>query len=248
MTITTSRRAILTGFAVGPAAALIPAEFCMAAPAAKESAELLALGEQIDPLLATYRAAVARHREARANAEANCPPVPEELVCKGRQWAGCTACEADVEGKIIWPPNYVGTDGKTYAPASRNILNSENTNAVIARGNLNCDGRTQFGKQLRKLIRTAERYEAERTAAIERSGVRDTADNLSWAALRIEFLAVEIRKIEPTTVLGLQIYARALMAHAEAEIDAHGFKGRAGSILGLEIARGMMKIGTAVQS
>jgi hypothetical protein len=39
--------------------------------------------------------------------------------------------------------------------------------SIIARGNLSCDQRMTFGKKIRKMIETAEKYEAEREAAIE---------------------------------------------------------------------------------
>lgn len=207
-----------------------------------EDAILLALGEQIDPLLAAYRMALARHTEARALAEANCPQVPEELVCKGPQWAGCTEREQDVEGKDVWPPNYVGADGKTYARPPRNILNSVATNAAIKRGNLYCDGRTAFGKRLRALIRTAERYEAERETAIERSGVLGAADELRWAATDIDVLAWKIRDFAPVTVAGVLIQARALAAHGESEQHGSGFTGRAGLTLGRQLADAVLRV------
>ena len=83
MTATTTRRAVLavlTGAGVAvtaaaiPAAAMVRAMPVRPAPVLPESAELLALGDQINPLLATYRAALARYTDARAAAEASCPP------------------------------------------------------------------------------------------------------------------------------------------------------------------------------
>lgn len=118
-------------------------------------------------------------------------------MCKGPQWAGCTEPEADVEGKDIWPPDYIGADGKIYARRPRQLLNSVATKASIKRGNLYCDGRTKFGKRFRNLIRTAEQYEAEREAAIERSGVLTAADELQWAATDIDVLAWKIREFAP---------------------------------------------------
>lgn len=184
-----------------------------------ENPDLLALGERIEPLLAAYRAALARYNEARATAEANCPAVPDEIVVKGPQWHICAEREQDVDGKDVWPPNYVGEDGKTYVRAPRYLLNSVYTRAAVERGNLYCDGRTRFGKQLRKLISIAERYEAEREAAIEASGIRDAAHNRYLAAVDIERLAYDVREFEPRTMAGVLIHARALTAMRESSDD-----------------------------
>ena len=73
----------------------------------------------------------------------------------------------------------------------RRIFDSKSTKAAIERGNLYCNRRTKFGKQLAKLIETAERYEAERAAAIERSGLDDAKARHWEAAYEIEKLAYE---------------------------------------------------------
>jgi hypothetical protein len=103
------------------------------APAAvlvQEDPAIIALGEKIDPLLATYRGAAADRPKARANAEASCSAIPAELVCNEVYWAGCTDSERDVEGKEIVPPAVVGE----FPPRPRRILHSESTKAVIAAG------------------------------------------------------------------------------------------------------------------
>jgi hypothetical protein len=131
---------------------------------ATEDPAIVAMGERIGPLLVAYRNVAEERLKARVAAEANCPAVPEELVCEGVHWAGCTESEGDVEGREIWPPSVVGENN--YARRARRILHSESTKAAIALGNLYCDRRTKFGKEIARLIDTAEKYEAEREAAI----------------------------------------------------------------------------------
>jgi hypothetical protein len=246
-----SRRALMAGARVFAVAASLPPAIAAASvlphsgPALSEDANLLALGEQIAPLLNAYRAAAERKREARATAEALCSPVPDELVhqCKDFEyWGGCIEDEVDVEGKKIWPPNYLGADGKTYARRARGILKANLMKDAIAGGNLNGDRRSRQGREMRRLIEISEKYEAERAAAIERSGVLEAANELCNSAVDIEMLAYEVRELEPVTMVGVMIQARALAAHAEAELDAHGFVGRSGTVLGRELAASVLRI------
>jgi hypothetical protein len=96
----------------------------------KEDPAIIALGQRIEPLLAAYRNAAEERLKARAVAEANCPAVPEELVC---DWMGHGLGECDVEGKEILHDVFTA-DGKKCALLPRRILNSEETKAAIARG------------------------------------------------------------------------------------------------------------------
>jgi hypothetical protein len=120
-----------------------------------EDPAIIALGERIELLLAPYRNAAEDRPKARDNTEASCPGVPEELVCNGPFWAGCTESECDVEGKEVSKP-------------PRKILHPTYTEAAVGRGTLHCDRRTTLGKKVIRLIETAEKYEAERDAAIVR--------------------------------------------------------------------------------
>jgi hypothetical protein len=66
-------------------------------------------------------------------------------------------------------------------------------------------------------------------------------------------LASKIRKVAPVTMAGVLIQARALAAHGESELDGGGFTGRAGSMLGPQLADALLRIaggspGKAVQS
>jgi hypothetical protein len=140
----------------------------------------------------------------------------------------------------IWPPSVVGENN--YARRARRILNSEDTKGAIARGNLICDRRTKFGKEVARLINTAEKYEAEREAAIEKSGLRD-AMYCQWeAAYEIENLAYEASEIEPQTMTGALIQARVLTAYAEVEIVIGHYRGRSGQLVGLALAQSLTRL------
>ena len=234
------RRAV-TALAAGTtvnAAAIVATRPVAAAAIVQEDPAIIALGERIEPLLVAYRSAAADRLKARAAAEAYCPAVPEELVCNEVHWAGCTDSERDVEGKEIVPPAVIGE----YQPRPRRILHSESTKAAIARGNLICDRRTRFGKQIVTLIDTAEKYEAERAAAIDQSGLPDAMQRHWEAAYEIERLAYETSEIEPQTIAGALIQARVLTAYAEVEIVIGHYRGRSGQLVGLALAQSLTRL------
>jgi hypothetical protein len=113
---------------------------------------------------------------------------------------------------------------------------------VAARGNLYCDRRTTFGKKVVRLIELAEKYEAERAAAIEQSGLREAMARHWEAAYEIEKLAYETVEIEPQTMAGALIQARALTAYAEAEIEVGHYRGRSGQLVGLALAQSIARL------
>lgn len=223
-------------------AAAVGANRLTLAAAIEEDPAVVALGERINPLLTAYRHALAARQSAHAAAEANCPNVPDEILCKGSEWLGVTEREMDVMGKDVWPANYVDADGKTYAKPPRLLFNSRRAKDAIERGNLYCNRRTKFGKRLAKLIDTAERYETEREAAIERSGLAAAQDQLHWAARDIEVMAYEAAKTAPKTMAGVAIQARVLSAYAEVEIEIEHYRGRSGQLLGLALAESVSRV------
>jgi hypothetical protein len=109
--------------------------------------------------------------------------------------------EIDIEGREILHDVFT-KDGTEYRRVPLQILNSHETKAAIARGNLYCNRRTKFGKKLVRLIETAEKYEAERAAAIERSGLGDAMARHWESAYEIEKLAHEASEIELQTMVG----------------------------------------------
>jgi hypothetical protein len=217
------------------------------APAAdlpQEDPAIIALGERIEPLLAAYRNAAEDRIKARAVAEANCPAVPEELVSKGHAFAGYTASECDVEGNEILHDVF-SMDGTKYRRVPRQILNSEETKAAIARGNLHCDRRTKSGKEVVRLIEAAEKYEAERESAIERSGLDDARERQYLAGIEVQTLAFGAFEIEPRTMAGVLVQARALDACAETEIELGYYRGRSAQLLGIALAQSITRLSNA---
>jgi hypothetical protein len=235
------RRAV-TALAAGAAVnatAIVATRPAPAADIPQEDPAIIALGERIGPLLAAYRNAADDRLKARANAEASCPAVPEELVSEGTFFAGCTTSECDVEGREVLRA-VVGED--KYARRPRQILNSEETKAAIARGNLYCNRRTKFGKKLVRLIETAEKYETERATAIERSGLDDARSRQYLAAIEVEKLAFEAFEIEPRTMAGVLVHARALNACAETDIELGQYRGRSGQLFGNALAQSVTRL------
>ena len=227
------------------ALATIPPAAAITAPAAavalpQEDPAIIALGERIEPLLAAYRSSAADRLKARANAAAPCPAVPDEIIVHFTSGIGRSEC--DVEGLEIWPS---GLNEHGVRDLPRQILDSEKTKAAIARGNLYCNRRTKSGKKLAKQIEIAERYEKEREAAIDRSGLLGAASREWKAAYEIEKLAGEAAEIEPRTMAGAIIQARALASYAEVEIVMRHYHGRAGQVVGLALARSMTRLSTA---
>jgi len=168
-----------------------------------EDPALVDAGQRPDALHAEWQTANTLRAEARAIAEKLCQPIPEEIVCEGSFWAGCTETETDIEGNKV--------------RQAREILDSANTLRQIEIGGLHCDGRTTFGKKLKRMIETAKSYEAAREAAIEKSGFFDHRERAVMAGIELGNLAHEVAEIEPRTMAGVAVQARALCAYAEAE-------------------------------
>ena len=189
-----------------------------------EDPALLELGAQIDPLLNAWRSAAQRELEACATAENLSPPLPDELVRKPEDritFAACAEDEKDVLGNVIWPPNYVGSDGKTYGRPARQILKAALIEKAIERGTLNGSRRTKLGKRVHRLIAIAKRYEAGRKAAIKRSGIEAAEDGARWASGDVLKLVCEMGKIDALTRGGVLIQARAFVSWCEVE-PGHG--------------------------
>jgi hypothetical protein len=235
------RRAVtaLAAAAAVNATAIVATRPAAAATLPQEDPAIIALGERIEPLLVAYRKAAEDRLKARASAEANCPAVPEELVCKEADWMGNAEREIDVEGKEILILHHL-MNGEPYM-APRRIFDSKQTKAAIERGNLFCNRRTKFGKKLVRLIETAEKYETERAAAIERSGLDDAMTRQFEAAYEIEKLAFEVFEIEPRTMAGALIQARALNAHAETELLIY-CRSRSAQLFGNALAQSLTRL------
>lgn len=204
------------------------------AAAIAEHPALIDAGQRIDAAQAEHRTAAALWAEARELAEKLCPPIPDELVCKGPLYRGCTEYETDVEGKNVWPRREDG------CRPPRNIFNSVRAEDAIKRGNLTASKRTKFGRKIHGMIKIAKQYEAERAAAIERSGLPDQAHRMNSAAFELQTLARDVAEIEPLTLMGALVQARALCAYTEAEQDSD--KRWAAGIVGLSLARSVSRL------
>ncbi|MEH2570646.1 hypothetical protein [Bradyrhizobium sp. AZCC 2289] len=243
------RRAV-TALAAGAAVNATAVVATRPAPAAalvQEDPAIVALGERIEPLLATYRNAGEARLKARAVAEANCPAVPEELVSKGHHdCVGYSVSLRDVEGNEILHDVFT-IDRTQCVRLPWRILNSEATKAAIARRNLFCDRRTAFGKKLARLIETAEKYEAEREAAIERSGLEDARERQYLAAIDVQTQAFLAFEIEPRTIAGVLVQAQALNACAETEIELGYSRGRSAQLLGIALAQSLTRLSSLTE-
>jgi hypothetical protein len=106
--------------------------------------------------------------------------------------------------------------------------------------------RTKFGKRMRGLVEIAKKYEDERLAVIERSGLNDHLERVRLAALALQELAREVAEIEPLTMAGAAIQARALCAYAAAE-DGYD-KCWSKLILGLPLAQSIARLTRDINS
>lgn len=198
-----------------------------AAAVVTEHPGLMDAGQRLDALQSEWRTADALRLEAKALAEKLCPPVPEELFADGVWFAGCTEYQQDAEGKVLY-----------HEPR---ILDSARIELAIERGNLIASKRTQFGKKVHALIKTAKKYEADRDAAIDQSGLLDCKERALRAAVALDELAREVAAIEAMTMAGVSVQARALCAYAEAEAECGG-RGWSAQIIGLQLAQSVARL------
>lgn len=225
------------GVIVARSAPIAPASVAIPTPA--EDPALLALGDQLDPLLTAYREAKARQQDALSIFAQRCPVLPDVLVRTREDritFAGCTERESDVFGRDVWP------EGKPVRPP-REILKA----GLLRRHMENLSPRSKHGKRVKSLIAVAEKYEAEREAAMEGSGFPDAYEATYHAATAIDVLAWKVRETLPVTMAGVLIHARTLAAHAESEKDGHMMTDRAGLTLGRPLAEAVLRV-MAVQS
>jgi hypothetical protein len=83
--------------------------------------------------------------------------------------------------------------------------------------------------------------QAEREAAIERSGLPEAMARQWEAAHEIERLTYEASESEPRTMAGAFIQARTLTAYAEAEIEVGHYRGR-GTTRGACVAQSLPQL------
>jgi hypothetical protein len=214
-----------------------------AAAAITELPELIDAGQRLEAALAEWRAADAARLAARAIAESTVPPVPDEIICKAAHfWAGCAEEETDVEGKRLPVVLFTDEDGKTRGRTPRRIIQADALRQQVEDGRIYCDGRTRFGKTVKRIIAMAERYEAERTAAIEKSGLPDAIVRAFLASQAIDKIAREVADMQPQTFAGTSIMARVLCAYVETEAYS-GNRQWGAMILGKPLAEAVARLG-----
>jgi hypothetical protein len=228
-----SRRTFLAraarALAGGAAASLAPAAPVQAAPA--ENPELLALGEQLRQTLTDFHAATARKAEARDKAERLCPPVPNDIVVDepSRLCASYTEFETDVEGN--------------EREQERRIIVSAQARQAVRNGYFSASRRTKAGREFWHKVAVAEQYEAQRAAAIEEAGLNAAMEAEHWAAVAVERIARKIGDIEPRTMAGVVILARALIAFDQVAEISNGNPQRATLLLGNTLAEAVERVG-----
>jgi hypothetical protein len=219
----------------------------MAVPAA-ESAELLALGAELDTKLEAYRAAAADLKEARAAAAELWPVVPVELVVIEQvdrdRFSDCFEEATDCEGRRVYRP-VVGSDGRTYDDAiSLYLLRSEPLKAFLADVRDEPDFWEDWVRDdLVERVDAAERYEAACTHAIEASDIGNAKQAAQDRAQDLHSIMFDIREHVPMSIAGVLILARAVAAFDEAQKDSYlGGQRGGGIVLGCELADAVLRI------
>ena len=195
------------------------------APVITERPELIDAGRRLDALHSEWQAAQSLRVEARTVAESLVPPLPDELIHYGPPTLGIER-QCDVEGR----PKY----------DEPSIVDSIGLQTAIDDGRVYAPKRSKYGKHMRHLIEVAKKYEAERSAAVERSGLNDQLERVYAAAIGLQEIAREVAEIEPLTMAGAAIQARALCAYSDAEEDHD--KRWAQLILGLPLAQSTARL------
>jgi hypothetical protein len=93
---------------------------------------------------------------------------------------------------------------------------------------------------MRGIIEIARKYETEWLEACKQSGIDDCVERVYLATVGLRKIVDEVAEIEPLTMAGVAIQARALCAYAEAETDYD--KGHAKLILGLPVAQSIARL------
>lgn len=189
----------LSAFVAAPAAVAVPA-IAATAPAPTELPELIEIGQKLTALFDEYRAAVAKKIEARETYEQTRPALPDDLIHRGRDSAGLVREETDINGATVWP------DG---AEAPRWIYSAKDLQIHIIRHDTS--RHTKEGRRLRRLAKIAKNYEAGTKAAHIASGYDDCLGDAASVAGEINIAAAKLLKLEPITLRGVLIVARAAM-------------------------------------
>lgn len=199
-----SRRSFLIGGA-SIAAAAIPV--AVPAVAALENPELVSIGKALPSAMEDYRVALAKYRAAVEAFDLIKPEIPQALICgwpdqTGLRFYAIRALDLD--------------ENEICAPGSLECL--QVLSAEKMRGDLpEYPARTKFGKELRRRLPIAERYETDYQRALEASGAELARETRRTAARSVELLAETAGKTEAKTMHGIVVKARAFKALGEVE-------------------------------
>ncbi|WP_441255760.1 hypothetical protein [Tardiphaga sp. 285_C5_N1_2] len=221
-----------------------------AVAAPSEDHKVVDIGRRLNSAIMTYRQAHDRYISARAEAQRLCPAVPEEIVRPNnwqdrRMFAGCAEEETDVEGKRLPLKLEDCDDGLKRSPPPRWLIRADKLEEAINDGQIHAPLRSKLGRHLRKVvIPAARKYDAEREAAIEASGLAASSTAAYWAGHELEKLAYEAVEAQPKTLSGVVIIAQVLGGYAIAEHAPymHGYPGRSAQIVGVSLARSLMRV------
>ncbi|MCK1507198.1 hypothetical protein [Bradyrhizobium sp. 18] len=240
--ITIARRGFLGRAAAVLAGASVatPVALTGALAAAEEHPLLIQAGRRLEGLVETYQAATARLAQATALARSLVPDVPEEIVAYSHFWGGCTYEVRDVDDKPLSSGVVVDADGKTWPVRPKKIIDSTGLRNLIKAGRIQCDGRTSFGKAVKRKIALAEQYENERARALERSGLPEAREAAFFASMAIDDLTREVTAIEPKTQAGAVVLARVLVAYVAIEDGSNRHHGA--MILGKRLAEAIARL------
>ncbi|GMO40827.1 hypothetical protein [Bradyrhizobium sp. TM233] len=222
------------------ASAATPIALTAALAAPEEHPALLDAGRHLDGLVEAHTAATARLAKAKALAQSLVPEPPEEIVCYSHFWAGCSYELRDVDDNPLPRGFVVDGDGKSRAARPKKIVDATALKNQIKAGIIHCDGRTSFGKAVKRMIELAERYESERAAVIERSGLPEARGAAFLASQAIDDLARAVASIEPKTQAGAVVLARVLCAYVSTEDGSNRHQGVL--ILGKPLAEAVARL------
>ena len=202
---TQGRRSLFSLFAGVGAAALAPpavaAGETMANPVS-ESPELLALGKRLDDLMASHGAAVAREAGAAEDLARHMPPLPPELIAsptEPHQWTE-SVLRANSCGAVM------RDDGSPLRVYTAGLLQ------VWIDKDPDISRHTVRSRRVRKLIRIAKSYEADVAEAERLSEISERRDAVFEVRSAMQAALDEVIAIEPQTMVGVGIYARAALA------------------------------------
>jgi hypothetical protein len=188
-----------------------------------ENPALEALLPELHQACDQYVAVATALRDVIERYEQIAPVLPDDLVYK---WSDpspfnwCVEGEQDIEGRPVYPPDIVDANGNRRGLHQRKILTADllRTEGLEDQPNR----RTRIGKEVRRRLAIAEKYEAAITAAKELSGFSGALIVKIEAECALNRIAERVLEENAQTLVGLHIKARAMAALARIEKNKCG--------------------------